>query len=83
MRPDLQSSSGARDQVTGSATGKPARRVAPSPGQVFALQRLAGNRASTRMLARWTAHPDKAKKGAMLPDSVAAELLRFSPPQNK
>ena len=53
-----------------------------SPAQALALQRLAGNRATTATLARWTAHPDPAKKGVMVPDSVAAEFLRFNPPKN-
>jgi hypothetical protein len=35
------------------------------------------------VLARWAAHPDKEKKGVMLTDAAAAELLRFNPPLNK
>ena len=48
----------------------------------LALQRLAGNRATTRELARWAAHPDPEKKGVMVPDVVAADYLRFNPPKN-
>ncbi len=65
----------------------PARSLAatsaPTPAQALALQRLAGNRATSQILARWTAHPDSAKKGAMVPDGVAAEYLRFNPPKNQ
>jgi hypothetical protein len=51
--------------------------------QTIALQRQAGNRAATRVLARWTKHPDDKQKGVMLDDGAAAELLRLNPPQNK
>jgi hypothetical protein len=44
---------------------------------------MAGNRATSQILARWTAHPDSAKKGALVPDVVAAEYLRFNPPKNQ
>ena len=54
-----------------------------SPAAALALQRLAGNRVTGRVLARWTKHPDPEKKGMMVPDVVAEELLRFNPPQNK
>jgi hypothetical protein len=47
------------------------------------MQRAAGNRATGRALARWTAHPDKDKKGALVPDQVAADYLRFNPPKNQ
>jgi hypothetical protein len=65
------------------AGGSPARSTAPSPVQAIALQRSAGNRATGRVLARWTKHPDEKKKGVMLADDAAAELLRLNPPQNK
>jgi hypothetical protein len=58
----------------------------PAPGvraRALALQRLAGNRATARLLARWTKHPDADKKGVMVPDVAALELERFNPPQNK
>ncbi|HEY1517918.1 MAG TPA: hypothetical protein VGF91_15950 [Solirubrobacteraceae bacterium] len=65
----------------------PARSLAPTsaptPTQALALQRMAGNRATSQILARWTAHPDSAKKGALVPDVVAAEYLRFNPPKNQ
>lgn len=54
----------------------------PSQVQALALQRRAGNRATAKMLAQWAAHPDPAKKGVMVPDSVAAEFVRFNPPLN-
>jgi len=50
--------------------------------RTLALQRLAGNRATGRLLARWTNHPDPEKKGVMVPDIVAADLTRFNPPTN-
>ena len=55
----------------------------PSQAQALALQRLAGNRATTATLARWAAHPDPSKKGMLVPDVVAADFLRFNPPLNK
>jgi hypothetical protein len=54
-----------------------------SPAQAVALQRAVGNRAATMTLARWTAHPDKDKKGVFLPDAVAVDYLRFNPPKNQ
>jgi hypothetical protein len=48
----------------------------------LALQRLAGNRAAARVLARWTKHPDPEQKGVMVPDVVATELSRLNPPTN-
>jgi hypothetical protein len=57
--------------------------LTPSPAQTVALQHAAGNRAAVKALARWTAHPDKNKKGELMPDAVAADYLRFNPPKNK
>ena len=57
--------------------------VLPSPAQTLALQKTAGNRAAIKALARWTAHPDKDKKGELMPDAMAAEYLRFNPPKNE
>jgi hypothetical protein len=54
----------------------------PAPAQALALQRLAGNRAAARVLARWTKHPDAEKKGVMVPDVVAVEFEHFNPPKN-
>jgi len=51
-------------------------------GRALALQRLAGNRAAARVLARWTKHPDPEKKGVMVPDVVADEFSRLNPPTN-
>jgi hypothetical protein len=42
-----------------------------------------GNRVTSRVLARWTKHPDAEQKGVMVPDVSAAEFVRFNPPQNK
>jgi hypothetical protein len=64
------------------STPRPPVAGQASPAQALALQRLAGNRATTATLARWAAHPDPSKKGVMLPDVVAADYLRFNPPQN-
>jgi hypothetical protein len=65
----------------------PARAPAAKPATVaaraIALQRAAGNRAAGRMLARWTAHPDKEQKGVMVADSSAAEYAHFNPPKNE
>jgi hypothetical protein len=64
------------------ALGAPARSRAPSPTQALALQRAAGNRAATRVLSRWAAHPDPDKKGVLMADAVATEYSRFNPPLN-
>jgi len=68
----------------GANTKKGAAIVAPASmaRRTLALQRLAGNRATGRLLARWTNHPDPEKKGVMVPDIVAADLTRFNPPTN-
>ncbi len=61
-----------------AAAGAPRTAAA----HVLRLQRLAGNRATSRMLARWTRHPDPEKKGVVVPDGVAEEYDRFNPPKN-
>jgi hypothetical protein len=64
-------------------------RATPAPGpatvaaRALALQRSAGNRAASRVLARWTKHPDAEQKGVMVPDSSAAEYTHFNPPKNE
>jgi hypothetical protein len=63
--------------------GAPARGAPATPAEALYLQRAAGNRATTRSLARWAKHPDPDKKGVLLPDVVAAEYLRFNPPKNQ
>ena len=63
--------------------GAPARGVGATPAEALYLQRAAGNRATTRTLARWAKHPDPDKKGVLLPDIVADEYLRFNPPKNQ
>jgi hypothetical protein len=54
----------------------------PGAAQALALQRLAGNRVTSRVLARWIKHPDPDQKGVMVPDVVAADIVRFNPPKN-
>jgi hypothetical protein len=71
-----------RDSVESPAA---ARQRAPAPPRVagaLALQRAVGNRAATRVLARWAAHPDKDKKGVLVPDVVAEGYIHFNPPKN-
>jgi hypothetical protein len=75
-----------RERPTPSAEpprSAPARSKEPTPAQALVLQRTAGNRAATRALSRWAAHPDKDKKGVLMPDPMAAEFLRFNPPLSK
>jgi hypothetical protein len=67
----------------GSPRSGPVRSSGPTPTQALVLQRTAGNRAATRVLSRWAAHPDKDKKGVLMPDPMAAEFLRFNPPLSK
>jgi hypothetical protein len=55
----------------------------PATAGAIALQRAVGNRAATQVLARWAAHPDKDKKGVLMPDEMAAEFSRFNPPLSK
>jgi hypothetical protein len=61
----------------------PTPLAALSPRQALSLQRAAGNRAASRILARWSPHPDSEKKGVFVPDVVAGELRRFNPPKNQ
>lgn len=82
---DREASSPQKQGATPAAravAGRAPAAAAPSE-RLLALQRMVGNRAATRTLARWTAHPDKDKKGVLLPDSVAAEYVRFNPPKNQ
>ena len=77
----------ARDKLTaGGERRQPSHPPVPSgtspQARVLALQRLAGNRATARAVARWAAHPDPEKKGVIVPDVVAADFLRFNPPKN-
>jgi hypothetical protein len=60
-----------------------ARAAGPIAARALALQRSAGNRVARQVLSRWTKHPDKTKKGVMVPDSVAAEYDHFNPPKNE
>jgi hypothetical protein len=71
--------------MSGRLAGTPRPPLAAKPLQVQALmlQRLAGNRATGRTLARWVAHPDAEKKGVMVPDVVAEQFVRFNPPNNQ
>jgi hypothetical protein len=79
-----------RTQIeTPGATPAQSPRVAapiarhPGAAGALALQRAVGNRAATQVLQRWAAHPDKDKKGVLMPDEVAADFTRFTPPLSK
>lgn len=63
----------------------PGGRAAAPPlaASALALQRAAGNRATRQAVARWAAHPDKDKKGVLMPDPMAQEFVRFNPPLSK
>jgi hypothetical protein len=54
----------------------------PVVARALELQRQVGNRAASRVLARWTKHPDSEQKGVMVPDVVADEFVRLNPPTN-
>ncbi len=73
------------DQQAAQAPGRGLSPAKPNPivARALALQRSAGNRAAGRVLARWTAHPDKEQKGVMVADSSAAEYTHFNPPKNE
>jgi hypothetical protein len=73
----------AGSEAPASAGGVPSGRARTLPERALALQRLAGNRAAARILARWVKHPDPDKKGVMVPDVAAEDHARFNPPQNK
>jgi hypothetical protein len=63
----------------------PGRRetAAVSPAaKGFALQRVAGNRVTARVIARWVKRPDAEQKRVMVPDVVATEFVRFNPPKH-
>ncbi len=62
---------------------RPARLPGPSPAAALALQRAAGNRAAARVLSRWSAHPDKDKKGQFMTDAMATSWNKFNPPLSK
>jgi hypothetical protein len=77
-----------RSQASQSASssrspGERGPSQSPQVAGVIALQRAAGNRATTQVLQRWAAHPDKDKKGVFMPDAMAAEFTRFNPPLSK
>jgi hypothetical protein len=80
-------SSAADGAVGQRATAASSRNAAPAPGSLVArataLQRAVGNRAATRVLSRWAAHPDKDKKGVLMTDAMAGEYNRFNPPLSK
>jgi hypothetical protein len=67
------------DRRSAARTAAPATTAA----KALALQRSAGNRATRRVLARWTKHPDPEQKGVMVPDVSASEYGRFNPPKNE
>ncbi len=68
-----------------AASQRPGAPIArhPSTAGALALQRAVGNRAATQVLQRWAAHPDKDKKGVLMPDEMASEYNRFNPPLSK
>jgi hypothetical protein len=72
-----------RPALSTSPPSRPARSLGPSPAAALSLQRAIGNRACTRVLARWAAHPDKDKKGQFMTDEMAADWNRFNPPLSK
>ncbi|HEX3977770.1 MAG TPA: hypothetical protein VHW96_15995 [Solirubrobacteraceae bacterium] len=65
------------------ARSKAAIARQPAVAGALALQRAVGNRAATQVLQRWAAHPDKDKKGVLMPDAMASEFNRFNPPLSK
>jgi hypothetical protein len=74
-----------RDRDASAVPPASARERVAQPPRVagaLALQRAVGNRAATRVLSRWAAHPDKDKKGVLVPDVVAEGYIRFNPPKN-
>jgi hypothetical protein len=79
QRPGLARPARAAATVPGASV----RDRGPSPGQALMLQRAAGNRAAARVLSRWSAHPDKDKKGVLLTDGAAGEYQRFNLPLSK
>jgi hypothetical protein len=62
---------------------EPSVPARPSAAGALALQRAIGNRATGRLLSRWAAHPDKDKKGVLMPDAMVAEFNKFNPPLSK
>jgi hypothetical protein len=72
-----------RRPTSAQQPARAARVAGPSPAGVLALQRAAGNRAAARLLARWSAHPDKDKKGQFMTDAMAASWNKFNPPLSK
>jgi hypothetical protein len=79
--PDRQSPN--RPVPSTAPQGRSPRSPGPSPAGALALQRAVGNRAASRMLARWAAHPDKDKKGQFMTDEMAGEYNKFNPPLSK
>jgi hypothetical protein len=77
-----------RTETPGSKPAASSRAEAPiarhpATAGALALQRAVGNRAAAQLLQRWAAHPDKDKKGVLMPDEMAAEFSRFNPPLSK
>jgi hypothetical protein len=66
-----------------SVPGAPVRSPGPSPAKALALQRAVGNRAASRVLARWAKHPDEKEKGKLLSDEAAEDYLHFNIPLSK
>ena len=72
-----------RPSAAASPPIRSARSAGPSPAGALALQRAVGNRAAARVLARWSAHPDKDKKGQFMTDAMADSWNKFNPPLSK
>jgi hypothetical protein len=77
-----------RSDVQGAKPAQGPRADAPvsrhsAVAGAIALQRAVGNRAAAQVLQRWAAHPDKDKKGVLMPDEMAAQYNRFNPPLSK
>jgi hypothetical protein len=66
-----------------AARPAPARQERTLQTKALELQRAAGNRAASRVIARWIKHPDDKKKGVMMADEAADAYNHFNVPQNK
>jgi hypothetical protein len=74
--------SAAKPAANAPAAASPRSR-APSAAAALGLQRAVGNRLASRVLSRWSPHPDKDKKGQFMSDQMAEDWNRFNPPLSK
>lgn len=73
-----------QDAASAERATKDGPKVARTPAEVaINLQKTAGNRAVSRMLARAKAHPDPEHKEEMVPDRVFDGIMKFNPPKPK